>query len=84
MNSRIRGIEDCDLLLLIGTNPKIEAPVLNARIRKAVSKNDLRVGLIGSPVNLTYDYEHIGNTTKNLIDILEGKHPFCARIANVQ
>ena len=82
MNSRVRGIEDCDLLLLIGTNPKSEAPVLNARIRKA-AKNDLKVGLIGSPVDLTYDYEHLGNTTKTLLDILEGRHPFCSRIANV-
>ena len=84
MNSRIRGVEDCDLLLLIGTNPKIEAPVLNARIRKAVGRNDTKVGLIGSATDLTYDYEHLGNTTKTLIDIVEGRHPFSARIANVK
>jgi NADH dehydrogenase (ubiquinone) Fe-S protein 1 len=82
MNSRIRGIEDCDLLLLIGTNPKTEAPVLNARIRKA-AKNDLKIGVVGSAVDLTYEYEHLGNTTRVLMDILEGKHPFCSRIANV-
>ncbi len=83
MNSRIRGVEDCDLLLLVGTNPKIEAPVLNARIRKAVGKNDVKVGVIGSAVDLTYDYEHLGNTTQTLIEIVEGRHPFSARIANV-
>ena len=83
MNSRLRGVEDCDLLLLIGANPKIEAPVLNARIRKAVGKNDIKVGVIGSSVDLTYDYEHLGNTTKTLIDLVEGRHPFSARISNV-
>jgi NADH dehydrogenase/NADH:ubiquinone oxidoreductase subunit G len=41
MNSRITGIDDTDLLLLIGCNPRVEAPVLNARIRKAVGINGL-------------------------------------------
>jgi NADH dehydrogenase (ubiquinone) Fe-S protein 1 len=83
MNSRLRGVEDSDLLLLVGTNPKIESPVFNARIRKAVMKNNLKVGLIGTQYDLTYDYEHLGITPKSLIDILEGKHPFSSRIANV-
>jgi NADH dehydrogenase (ubiquinone) Fe-S protein 1 len=82
MNSRIRGVEDSDLLLLIGTNPKIESPVFNSRIRKAV-KNGLKVGLIGSPYDLTYEYEHLGTSTATLADIYLGKHPFCSRIANV-
>jgi len=83
MNSRIRGIEDSDLLLLIGTNPRIESPVFNARIRKSVNKDGLKVGLIGSPYDLTYNYEHIGTSTKTLLDLYEGRHPFCSRIANV-
>ena len=83
MNSRIRGVEDADLLLLIGTNPKTESPVFNARIRKAVIKNNLNVGLIGSPYQLNYDYDHIGTNVKSIIDILDGKHPFSAKIANV-
>jgi NADH dehydrogenase (ubiquinone) Fe-S protein 1 len=84
MNSRIRGVEDADLLLLIGTNPKIESPVFNARIRKAVIKNNLSVGLIGSPYNLTYDYDHLGINPRIVLDILDGKHPFASRIANVR
>jgi NADH dehydrogenase (ubiquinone) Fe-S protein 1 len=83
MNSKVRGVEDADLLLLVGTNPKIESPVFNARIRKAVIKNNLSVGLIGSPYQLSYDYDHIGTNVKSLIDIFDGKHPFAARIANV-
>jgi NADH dehydrogenase (ubiquinone) Fe-S protein 1 len=84
MNSKVRGVEDADLLLLIGTNPKIESPVFNARIRKAVIKNNLSVGLIGSPHQLSYEYDHVGTNVKSLIDILDGKHPFSARIANAK
>lgn len=84
MNSKIRGIEDADLLLLIGTNPRYESPVLNARIRKAVNKNGLEVGVIGSPYDLSYEYNHIGSSTKSLVDIIEGKHPFCSKIAKAK
>jgi NADH dehydrogenase (ubiquinone) Fe-S protein 1 len=83
MNSRVRGVEDADLLLMIGTNPKVESPVFNARIRKAVIKNNLQVGLIGSQYDLTYDYDHLGTSPKTIIDLLDGKHPFSARISNV-
>jgi NADH dehydrogenase/NADH:ubiquinone oxidoreductase subunit G len=68
----------------VGTNPKSEAPVFNARIRKAVGKNNLKVGVIGSAVDLNYNYEHLGNTTNILKEIVEGRHPFCSRIANVK
>lgn len=83
MNSRLRGVEDADLLLLVGTNPRIESPVFNARIRKAVMKNNLKVGLIGSHYDLSYNYEHLGTTPKSLLDILDGKHAFAGRISNV-
>ncbi|VDO63901.1 unnamed protein product [Schistosoma curassoni] len=56
-NSRITGIEDADLVLLIGTNPRFEAPLLNARLRKCWIHNDLEVFLLGPKVDLTYDYE---------------------------
>jgi len=45
MNSRIQGIEDADLLLLVGTNPKIESPLLNSRIYRATKKKHLKVFL---------------------------------------
>ena len=48
MNSRVTGIDDTDLLILVGCNPKFENPVLNARIKKAVSVNGLEVIVIGS------------------------------------
>lgn len=55
MNSSIRGVEFSDLLLLVGVNPKTEAPVYNARIHKAVKHNGLKVAVIGTPVDLGYE-----------------------------
>lgn len=51
------GIEEADLVLLIGTNPRYEAPLINTRIRKAFVHNETNVALIGPEVDLTYDYE---------------------------
>lgn len=59
-NPTFMGAEEADMVLLIGANPRLEAAVWNARLRKAWLWNDLRVGLIGEPVDLTYDYEHLG------------------------
>ncbi len=58
--ARIADIDNAAMIQLIGTNPREEAPVLNARIRKAWLKG-ARIGLIGEPVDLTYDYAHLGN-----------------------
>ena len=79
MNSRITGVEECDLLLIIGSNPKYEAPVLNSRIYKSTRKNNLKVAVIGTPNDLTYDYMHLGSSTDLLKEIANGKHPFAER-----
>lgn len=84
LNSRIRGVEDADLILLVGTNTRTEAPLLNARIRKEAVKNGKKVGLIGAPLDLCFPYQHLGNGPNTLLDILEGKNPFCARIAEAK
>ena len=60
LNPTLMGAEEADIVLLIGVNPRIEAAVWNARLRKAWLWNDLRVGLIGEGVDLTYDYDHLG------------------------
>ena len=60
-NPTLLGVEEADALLLIGANPRQEAAVWNARIRKAWLWNDLKVGVIGEAADLTYDYEHLGN-----------------------
>lgn len=80
MNSKITGVEDADLLLLVGTNPRYEAPVLNARILKAANNNNLKVFTIGSPFELNYPTVHLGNSASILADIASGKHPFAKRI----
>lgn len=51
------GLEQADLVLLIGTNPRYEAPLLNTRIRKAYVHNELEIALLGPKVDLSYDYE---------------------------
>lgn len=81
MNSHITGIDDTDLLILVGTNPKIECPVLNARIRKAQLMNGLEVVVLGPANNLSYNYTHIGSSAQTLKEIAEGSHPFCERLA---
>lgn len=69
----IEDIDDAKYVMLIGTDPRNEAPVLNARIRKAWSKG-ANVALIGQPVDLTYDYVHMG-TDRAALDALT-KHNF--------
>ncbi|NXO99014.1 NDUS1 oxidoreductase, partial [Certhia brachydactyla] len=76
LNTKIAGVEEADVLLLVGTNPRFEAPLFNARIRKSWLHNDLQVALVGSPVNLTYRYEHLGESPQILQDIASDKHAF--------
>ncbi len=64
-NSTIAGIDEADVILLVGTNPRLEAPVLNARIRKAWLRG-VRVGLIGEAADLSYRHEHLGENAKAL------------------
>jgi NADH-quinone oxidoreductase subunit G len=77
-NSTVAGIEEADALLIIGSNPRVEAPVLNARIRKrAVSTKPFPVGRVGPrDVNLTYPAAHLGEGPAALRALLEGGHPF--------
>lgn len=77
LNSRITGIEECDLLLLIGTNPRYEAPLFNARIRKSWLHNELRVAMVGHQVDLSFSYDHLGEETSVLSELANGTHPFC-------
>lgn len=76
LNSRIEGIEEADVVLLIGTNPRYEAPLFNARIRKAYLHNDLKVGVVGPQVDLTYAYDHLGDSADVLQKLAAGTHPF--------
>jgi NADH-quinone oxidoreductase subunit G len=75
-NPTIAGIDRADALLIVGANPRREAAVLNARIRKRWRSGQLKVGLIGPKADLTYDYDHIGAGTDSLGDLAAGKHSF--------
>ncbi len=59
-NSGIAGIDEADAILLIGTNPRMEAPIINARIRGAWLNNEANIGVIGEAADLTYPFEHLG------------------------
>jgi NADH-quinone oxidoreductase subunit G len=79
-NSSINGIEDSDFILLVGTNPRLEATILNARIRKAYVKNKLKIYSIGDPGDLTYPYQNIGSSTSVIREIVSGTHEISEKI----
>ena len=70
-----------DLCLLIGTNPRFEASLLNVRLKKRMVRGLFTVGTLGLTEDLTYKSENLGVATDNLVAILEGKHPFCQKLA---
>ncbi len=79
-NSTIAGIENADALLIIGSNPRKEAPVLNARIRKRYLQGEFQVSVIGEQADLTYRYDHLGDTADVLAKIADGSHPLAATL----
>src|SRR5437762_14372733 len=75
-NATIAGIEQADALLIVGSNPRREAAVLNARIRKRWRAGQLKIGLIGARADLTYPYDYLGAGTDSLSELAAGKHSF--------
>ncbi|MFL2884922.1 MAG: NADH-quinone oxidoreductase subunit NuoG [Candidatus Pelagibacter sp.] len=73
-NSTINGIEESDLILLIGTNPRFEATMLNARIRKAYLKNKVKIVSLNNLGDLTYPYKSLDGKTQTIKDIFENKN----------
>ncbi len=78
-NSTIAGIDKADAILLIGTNPRLEAPVLNARIRGAWLNGEADIGVIGEAVDLTYPYTHLGNGPDGIAGFDKQRGGFAAR-----
>jgi NADH-quinone oxidoreductase subunit G len=72
-NATIAGVEEADALLIVGSDPRKEAPVLNARIRKRWRMGGFPIGLVGAPVDLTYDYQQLGAGADTLADIAAGR-----------
>jgi NADH-quinone oxidoreductase subunit G len=75
-NSGISGIDQADAILLIGANPRHEASVLNARIRRAGAERRVKVGVIGEAADLTYKYDHIGNSPLDIESLMGSKTGF--------
>ena len=79
-NPGIRGIDAADAILLIGTNPRAESPVLNARIRKRYLHGGCAIGSIGPAVDLTYPVERLGAGPATLRDLVDGKVGFFEKL----
>ena len=83
-NSSIQSIDESDFILLIGTNPRHEATMVNARIRKAFVKNKTPVYSIGNPGDLTYDYTSLGNEVNDIKNIFDEKSEINKKLKNVK
>jgi NADH-quinone oxidoreductase subunit G len=83
-NPTIAGIERADALLIVGANPRREAAVLNARIRKRWRVGDFPVGLIGERADLTYPYDYLGAGPETLAELAAGRHAFADTLKKAQ
>ena len=83
-NSTINGIEEADFILLIGTNPRYEATILNARIRKAYLQNKTKIISLNDVGDLTYPYESLNGDIKEIQNITEDKHEISTLIKNAK
>ena len=85
-NSTIEGIDRADAFLFVGTNPRHEAPVLNARILKRIRQSQARlpVGLIGEEADLTYAYDYLGAGPERLAKVADGSHSFLKKLEGAE
>ena len=79
-NSTIAGIDDADALLIVGSNPRLEAAVLNARIRRNWLATQMPIGVVGQDADLTYATQWLGDDATVLDELLSGKHKFAAKL----
>jgi NADH-quinone oxidoreductase subunit G len=83
-NASVAGIESADAVLIVGSNPRKEAPVLNARIRKRWRLGGLPVALIGEHVDLTYGYDYLGAGPDSLARLIGGEGEFLKRLQSAK
>ncbi len=85
-NSTIVGIEQADAFLIVGSNPRWEAPIVNARIRKRylMSRENFQAAVIGAKLDLTYPYEYLGAGPQTLAEVAEGRHAFADVLKNAK
>ena len=79
-NSSINGIEEADFILLVGTNPRYEATIINARIRKAFVNNNTKIFSLNNVGDLTYAYKSLDGNTQTIKNIIENKHDITKNI----
>ncbi|MFC0218311.1 NADH-quinone oxidoreductase subunit G [Pseudochelatococcus lubricantis] len=83
-NATIAGVHEADAVLLVGTNPRREAAVLNARLRERWRGGNLSVGVIGEPVDLTYTHTYLGAGPETLAAVADGTHSFAEVLKNAE
>ena len=83
-NSTIAGLEEADAILLVGTNPRWEAPIINARIRQAYLDRMIPIGIVGPDHDLTYPYERLGAGAQTLQEIANGQHSFADKLKSAE
>ncbi len=79
-NATIAGIEESDALLIVGSNPRLEAAVLNSRILKRAKMGNYPIGVVGEAADLRYAYEHLGKGADALKYLVSGKNKFAATL----
>lgn len=81
-NSKISGIDLADSCLIIGSNIRHDAPIINARIRKRYLSGNLKIATIGVDTDLTYKNSNLGNSIQDLKDIISGTSSYCKILQN--
>ncbi|KAJ1975538.1 ndufs1 NADH-ubiquinone oxidoreductase subunit [Dimargaris verticillata] len=81
LNTTLAGVEHADAVLLVGTNPRHEGAILNTRLRSAYLYNGLEVALVGPRMDLTYDYNHLGDDMSAIDAVFNKGHPFAQKLA---
>lgn len=76
LNNTIAAVEEADVVLLIGTNPRYEAPLVNTRLRKGYIHGEQTIAVIGPDIDLTYDHEHLGQSPEIITQLRNGTHSF--------
>jgi NADH-quinone oxidoreductase subunit G len=83
-NTTIAGIEQADAILLVGTNPRVEAALVNARIRKTWLAKRIKIGVIGQQADLNYPYKYLGAGPETLEELAKGKGAFADVLSKAQ
>ncbi len=83
-NSTIKGIDEADAILIVGCNPRLASPVLNARIRQRWLSGDCEIGLIGEATDLTYDFDHVGTGPKALAGLSRKRSGFIKTLKDAE